>query len=215
MSYCHIFGLCYLSTIIIRYFYLTINNNDTFKGVDMWRIPEKKALYAQFGKYSKVAGILFMLLGLAGILFPFAMSLVTTVFVATLLFAGGVIAAYFTYLTDKSDYLGWLKSFLLIAVAFLMIYYPMAGVVTVGLLMAMYFFMDAFTSFSMSMTLYPNKGWGYWLFNAALSLFIAVFLVVNVPHGTMFMVGILVGFSLFFDGFALFMGGRALDKLDI
>jgi len=44
------------------------------------------------------------------------------------------------------------------------------------------------------------------------SLFIAVFIVVNVPHGTMFMVGILVGFSLFFDRFALFMGGRTPDK---
>jgi len=105
----------------------------------MWRIPEKKVLYAQFGKYSKVAGILFMLLGLVGILFPFAMSPVTTVFVATLLFAGGVIAGYFTYLTDKRDYFGWLKSFLLIVVAFMMIYYPMAGIVTVGLLMADYF----------------------------------------------------------------------------
>ncbi len=181
----------------------------------MWKIPEKRSLFAQFGKYSKIVGVLFMLLGLAGILFPFAMSLVTTLFVATLLFTGGVLAGYFTYFTDRSDYLGWLKSFLLIVVAFMMIYYPMAGIVTVGLLISIYFFMDGFTSFSMGMTLYPNKGWGYWAFNATLSLFIAIFLLLNVPQGTMFMVGILVGFSLFFDGLAIFMGGRSLEKLDI
>jgi len=180
----------------------------------MWKVPKEILMLEKFGKYAKVAGVLFMILGIVGILFPMATSLVTVVFVASLLFFGGVIAGYFTYMTDKTDVLGWLKSFLLIGVSFYMIYYPIGGVATLGLLLSIYFFMDAFTSFSMGMSGNVDKGRWYWIFNAAVSLFIAVYLVFNMPVGTMFMIGVLVGFSLFFDGLALFMGAKVFDDMD-
>lgn len=168
----------------------------------------------KFGKYAKVAGILFMLLGIVGILFPIFTSLITVIFVATLLFSGGVIAGYFTYMTDRDDVLGWLKSFLLIGVSFYMIYYPIGGVATLGLLLSIYFFMDAFASFSMGISPNGHRGRWYWIFNAAVSLFIAIYLVFNIPVGTMFMIGVLVGFSLFFDGLALFMGAKVFKDMD-
>lgn len=180
----------------------------------MWKTPKDVLMLNKFGKYAKVAGTLFMLLGLVGILFPLATSLVTVVFVASLLFFGRVIAGYFTYMTDRGDVLGWLKSILLIGVSFYMIYYPLGGVVTLGMLLSIYFFMDAFTSFSMGLSAGANKGRWYWIINAALSLLIAIYLVVNIPLGTMFMIGLLVGFSLFFDGLALFMGAKVFGDFD-
>jgi len=177
----------------------------------MWKRPKNILMLDKFGKYAKVAGTLFMLLGIVGILFPMATSMVTVVFVASLLFFGGVIAGYFTYMTDRSDVLGWLKSVLLIGVSFYMIYYPLGGVAALGMLLSIYFFMDAFTSFSMGMSGGANKGRWYWILNAALSLFIAIYLVMNIPVGTMFMIGVLVGFSLFFDGLAIFMGANFFD----
>jgi len=45
-------------------------------------------------------------------------------------------------------------------------------------------------------------------------LLIAIYLVVNIPLGTMFMIGVLVGFSLFFDGLAIFMGAKVFDDVD-
>jgi len=128
------------------------SNNRFPKGLKMWNTPKDVLMLNKFGKYAKVAGILFMLLGLVGILFPMVTSLVTVVFVASLLFFGGVIAGYFTYMTDRSNVLGWLKSILLIGVSFYMIYYPLGGVATLGLLLSIYFFMDAFTSFSMGLS---------------------------------------------------------------
>ena len=74
----------------------------------MWKIPKDVLMLDKFGKYAKVAGVLFMLLGVVGILFPMATSYVTGLFVASLLFFGGGIAGYFTYFTDKRDALGWL-----------------------------------------------------------------------------------------------------------
>ena len=180
----------------------------------MWKIPKDVLMLDKFGKYAKVAGVLFMLLGLVGILFPMATSYVTVLFVASLLFFGGVIAGYFTYFTDKSDALGWLKSFILIVVAFYMIYNPLGGVATLGMLLSIYFFMDAFSSFTIGLSAHPNKGHFFWILNAALSLFIAIYLVLNMPIGTMYMIGLLVGFSLFFDGLALFMGAKSFDDRD-
>jgi len=180
----------------------------------MWKTPKDVLMLDKFGKYAKVAGGLFMILGLFGILYPMATSYVTVVFVASLLFVGGVIAGYFTYFTDKSDFLGWLKSFLLIVVSFYMIYNPLGGVATLGMLLSIYFFMDAFSSFSIGISAHPNRGYFFWILNAALSLFIAIFLVYNMPFGTMYMIGLLVGFSLFFDGLAIFMGAKVFDDIN-
>ena len=180
----------------------------------MWKTPKDVMMIDKFKKYGKIAGALFMVLGFIGILFPFATSYVTVVFVATLLFIGGIVAGYFTYLTDKSDALGWLKSFLLIVVAFYMIYNPLGGVTTLAMLLSIYFFMDAFSSFTIGLSAHPQKGHFIWFFNAALSLFVAIFLVFNMPFGSMYMIGLLVGFSLFFDGLAIFMGAKVFGDFD-
>jgi uncharacterized membrane protein HdeD (DUF308 family) len=181
----------------------------------MWRPPAQLELLEKFGKYTKTAGIIFVILGLLSIIFPFATSIAVVVFVSWLMLFAGLLVGYFTFMTDKSDWAGWLKSFILIGVALYMILSPLSGVATLGLLFSIYFFMDAFSGFMMASSFYPNRGWGLWAVNAVLSLVIAVVFVVGWPFTSLYLIGLLVGFSLFFDGLVLLLGVKALkDTLD-
>jgi uncharacterized membrane protein HdeD (DUF308 family) len=177
----------------------------------MWKSPNEIILLGKYKKQAKTAGIIFIVLGLIGALFPVFASFATVVFVSWLMLLAGLLAGYFTYITDKRDFSGWLKSIILVGIAIYMLVSPLGGIATLGLLFSIFFFMDAFSGFMLASSFYPNKGWGLWAINAVLSLVMAVVFIVGWPFTSMYLVGLLVGFSLFFDGIALLMASNALE----
>jgi len=180
----------------------------------MWKYPLEEHLFDTFQKYTKIAGIVFVILGLVGIIYPAFMTLATVTFISWLMLFAGLMAGYFTYLTDKSDTMGWLKSFVLIAISLFMIFYPMSGVGTVGLLLAIYFFMDSFAGFSLALSMRPAKGWLWWFINAVFSMLIGILFIVGWPFTSLYLIGLLVGFSLFIDGLSLLFIGKIFKKMN-
>jgi len=179
----------------------------------MWKNPKELVMLGKYKKQAKTAGIIFIILGLVGAIFPVFASFATVIFVSWLMLLAGMFAGYFTYITDKSDWSGWLKSIILIGVALYMLLSPLGGIATLGLLFSIYFFMDAFSGFMLSSAFYPKKGWGIWAIRPVLSLLMAMIFVVGWPATSLYLIGLLVGFSLFFDGVALLMAGNALEEL--
>jgi len=173
-----------------------------------------KNIVDNFKKYAKISGIIFILLGLSGILFPAIMSLSTLFFVSYLMIFAGFFSGWLTWKSNKEDWAGWLKSFVLLMVGFLMVYDPVSGIATLGLLLSIYFFMDAFASFGLAFSTKPDKVWLVWLFNAITSLALAVIFVIGWPFSSVYLVGLFVGISLFFDGIALLSGAFMVDKIE-
>ncbi len=83
----------------------------------IWNQPKEVNLLKKFGKYAKTAGAIFIVLGLLGILFPIFTSYAVVIFVAWMMLLAGLMAGYFTFMTDKEDWGGWLKSVALVGVA--------------------------------------------------------------------------------------------------
>ena len=183
----------------------------------MWKYPlsenVSEELVQKFHKYTKITGVVFVILGLIGILFPEVMTLATVSFVSWLLLFAGIFSGYFTYLSDKEDFIGWLKSLALIGVSLFMIFYPLNSIGTVGLLLSIYFFMDAFASFSMAMNMRPHKGWIMWLLNSIFSILLGALFVIGWPMTSIYLIGLFVGFSLFFDGVSLLTVGSIFKKM--
>lgn len=94
-----------------------------------------------------------------------------------------------------------------------MIFSPLGGAATLGMLLAVYFFTDSFSSFAMTSMQYPNKTWWIWLINGLLSFALGIVLVVGWPFSSLYLVGLFIGVSLFFDGIALFFTGSVLNKI--
>jgi len=179
----------------------------------MWKYPEADDLLHTFEKNAKVAGVIFIILGLIGVMFPVFASMATVVFVAWLMMIAGLMAGWFTYQSNKGDWAGWLKSVILIGVSLYMLFSPLGGVATLGMLFSIYFFMDAFSGFMIASSTYPQSGWFMWLINAILSMIIAIIFIVGWPFTSTYLIGLLVGFSLFFDGLALLMGAKIFGKM--
>jgi len=173
-----------------------------------------KNIIDNFKKYAKISGTIFIILGVIGIVYPTFMSLTTVAFVAYLMLLGGLIGGYLTYKSNKKDWAGWLKSFLLILTALLLLFYPLQGAAALGLMFAIYFFVDAFSSFGLAFSLKPQKVWIFWLINALTSLVLGVLFIIGWPLSSLYLVGLFVGISLLFDGIALIVGGKYIDDLE-
>ncbi len=171
-------------------------------------------LVNRFKKYATISGILFILLGLAGMIFPVFATFTTVIFVAYLMLVAGLSSAWLTWTSNKEDWAGWLKSTLLVLVALMMLFYPRDGVAALGMLFAIYFFIDAFAGFGLAFSLRPKKIWWLWLVNAVTSLALGTIFIIGWPFSSVYMIGIFVGVSLLFDGLALLMGGSYAEALD-
>lgn len=172
---------------------------------------DKKAL-DKFGPYTLTIGILMVLLGMAGIILPGVMSLGTAIFVAWLLLTGGVLWGIHTYQHNPAHVMDWLKPALLFITGGLMLIYPASGVAVVGLLLATYLLLDAYGSFALAQTIHPAKGWGWMTFNGVVSFLMALLFLIGWPSTSLWLVGLYVGISLLFDGWALVAIGWALRK---
>jgi uncharacterized membrane protein HdeD (DUF308 family) len=166
----------------------------------------------KFGIYTLVVGVLFILMGVAGILVPIVMSLGTVIFSAWLLFLAGITWGIYTYRYDSKSFTNWIKSALFIIVSILMLLYPMMSIEALALLLAIYLLIDASNSFILANAIHPAKGWFWLAFNGVTSLILAILFLFGWPSLSQYIVGLYVGISLFIDGWALFAVGWMLRK---
>jgi uncharacterized membrane protein HdeD (DUF308 family) len=160
-------------------------------------------LLEKFSKNSKIVGIVFIILGLVGIFYPAFMSVTSAIIFGWLLLFSGFFAGYHTYYNNKSDWLGWLKTFVLVFVGGLTIINPLPGVATLGILFSIYFAFDGFSSIALA---FSSRGHGMWLMillNGIISLILSFLFIADWPFGSMFYVGLFVGISLLVDGIVL------------
>ncbi|MDE8346469.1 MAG: DUF308 domain-containing protein [Acidocella sp.] len=167
----------------------------------------------KFGPYTLITGILLILLGTAGIFLPGVMSLGTAIFVAWLLIVGGILWAIHTYKYSPKNVMDWLKPTLLLITGGLMLFSPVSGVAAVGLMLAIYLLLDAFGSFALAQSIHPARGWGWMVFNGVTSILLAMLFLIGWPVTSLWLVGLYVGISLLFDGWALVVIGLSLRKI--
>ena len=170
-------------------------------------------LLEKFSKNSKIIGIVFIIFGLLGIFFPAYMSLTSAMLFGWLLLFSGLFAGFHTYYNNKSDWLGWLKTFILVFIGALTIINPLPGVATLGVLFSVYFAFDAFSSFALAFSSRGHKMWFMILLNGIVSLILSFLFIKDWPFSSMFYVGLFVGISLFIDGIVLLTISRTAKKL--
>jgi uncharacterized membrane protein HdeD (DUF308 family) len=166
----------------------------------------------KFKKYSKIGGVIFIILGLIGILFPSFITFSMVLFLAYLMLFAGLSSAWITWVSNRSDWIGWLKSLVFVGMSLFMLFYPLEGVATLGLLFSIYFFMDAFTGFSLAFSASGKKHRWLWGLNALGSLILGVVVLLGFPFTTVWLIGFLIGIGLLLDGIALLFGASILGE---
>jgi len=170
------------------------------------------AFAERFKKFSLIAGILLMIVGIAGAVVPQVMSLVVSAFLGWLLITGGVLTGYLAFLGRGRSMIAFLKPILLIITGAMFVFYPLAGLAAIALLLTVYLLLDAFGGFGLAYDLYPMRGWAWMAFNGLMSFILALVLFIGWPLTSPIMVGLFIGISLFFDGLALVSLGILAGK---
>jgi uncharacterized membrane protein HdeD (DUF308 family) len=87
-------------------------------------------------------------------------------------------------------------------------------VAALGVIFAIYFFMDGFASVALAFNIKPDSRWWIVLLNGILSIALGGYLLVGWPLSSLYLVGLFVGVSLFFDGVVLLsMSKSAKERL--
>ncbi len=172
----------------------------------------EEELRKQFKTHSLIAGFLLLIAGLFGIFLPEITSITISLFIGWLLIISGVISGYHVMKSYNTKWIAWFKPTILEIIGLLILLYPLTGIAAVGLLLIIYFLFDGFAGFMFGLEFRPLKGWIWMMINGLISILLAVIFIVGWPFSSLWLVGMLVGISLFVDGVAMVLISVSINK---
>jgi len=159
-------------------------------------------------------GILSILTGIAAIIVPQITALAVEMllgwlFIFTSFLQG--IHAYHMY-RCRGFGLSILSTLLFLIVGVLLLVFPMSGVMTLTLVIGLFFFLGGFFKSMLAFQLRPLQGWGWMLFSGIISLGLGILIFSMLTKAASWVIGILVGVDLIFGGWWLIMMALAAMK---
>ena len=153
-------------------------------------------------RWSIVVSILMIIAGCLAILVPPISGIAVTMFVAWLMILAGI--AHWVYSWHRryrpDRWWGWLLGVLFIGVGICMLVFPLAALASLTLLLGVYLIVDAVLEFTLAFRLRPGNGSGWLFFDGIVALILGIIIFARWPHSALWVVGTLVGISIFFSG---------------
>ncbi|HUJ15450.1 MAG TPA: HdeD family acid-resistance protein [Thermoanaerobaculia bacterium] len=152
--------------------------------------------------WSVFMGVLTAAIGIIMILYPFATSTITTLFVGwSFIFVGVAQFVFaFTSTTAGNFFLKILLGIVYLATGVALAFFPIAGTaaltITLGALLLFQSILEAVTAFEVK----PLTGWGWFLFDAICSLALGVMILASWPTSSLWAIGTLVGVGVLVNG---------------
>jgi len=154
--------------------------------------------------WSILMGILTALLGVFLIIYPLATATITTLLFGWVLIFVGIAQFVFALHSQTAGkffakaLLGILYGITGVALAF----FPLAGVAALTALLGTLLLIYAGVATAAAFQLRPVEGWGWFLFDAAVSLLMGILILARWPSSSIWAIGTLVGVSVLMGGIA-------------
>lgn len=150
-------------------------------------------------------GIVFLILGVLAIALPVAFTFGIEQFLGWLFLIGGIVQAWRTFKTRDSSgvWASILAALLLIAVGIVLLAKPLAGVVTLTALLAIFFTIEGIFKIFMAASLRQYSNWGWLLFSGIIALILGGIIWSGFPGTALWVPGLLVGIDMLFFGYSL------------
>ncbi len=147
-------------------------------------------------------GVLLIVSGALALVMPGVAAFATALLFAWLLVVGGVSELAYAVQTRSQPGFGWklASGLLTLALGMVIVFAPLAGVVSLALLVGAFFFAGGITRTVLAFKLKPVSGWGWVLADGLLSIVIAVSIAVGWPASSIAFIGLLTGFWLIWTG---------------
>ena len=154
-------------------------------------------------------GILLELLGLAAIALPPLAGLASTLILGWILVAAGIAGLLSTSRSRQAPGFGWslLSAVAALVAGFVLLWNPLAGLVTLTYVLTAYFLVDGVFSIIMAIAHRRELSgrWEWMLLNGIIDLILAAIILSGMPGTLTWVLGLLVGIDLVFGGMSLIM----------
>jgi len=152
-----------------------------------------------------VQGVLLAVAGVFAIFYPFVSSVAAIVLLGWLLIISGVVQAIGLIGARHVPHF-WLQLIsvaLALLIGFLFLRDPAQGVVTMALLLIVFFMIEGMSKIVFALTIRPFPNWGWLLASGAVGVALSIYLLTNLAAASPFLIGLLLGIQLIFTGGAL------------
>jgi uncharacterized membrane protein HdeD (DUF308 family) len=146
--------------------------------------------------------VLMIVAGILAIASPLAAGIAVNLLVAWLLVFSGCVHLAFAWQTRSAGGFLWelLVGILYIFIGVYLLMHPVAGLTSLTIALAVYLVLEAILEFVLGFALRPLPGSGWLLFDAIVTLILAVMIWRTWPGNTPWIIGTLVGISMLFSG---------------
>lgn len=152
--------------------------------------------------WSIVLSLLMIAAGILGIILPSAVGIAVTILIAWLLIASGILHLVFAWSAGRASSVIWevLVGLVYLAIGLYVLARPVAGLAGLTLGLGAYLFVEAILEFIQSFQLRAVPGAGWFVFDGIISLIIAFMIWATWPSSVGWVLGTLVGVTMFVRG---------------
>ncbi len=165
--------------------------------------------------WSIALSILLILAGLVAICVPEISGVAITLIFGWLMVVSGVTHFIFAFKSHTTGHVIWeiLLGIVYLIAGFYLVMHPLAGLLTLTLFLACYLFFEAIFEIIQFFQIRPRHGAGWLLFDAIVTLILAVMIYGSWPSSSVWVIGTLVGISMLFSGISRLMLSLAAKRV--
>jgi uncharacterized membrane protein HdeD (DUF308 family) len=165
--------------------------------------------------WSIALSVLMIVAGVLAITVPFIAGVAMTALVGWLLIFSGLLHFALAWRGGTASAVLWeiLLGIVYGAIGFYMLVNPVAGLASLTLAIAIYLLIEGALEFVLSFQLRPAPGSGWLLVDGIITLVLAVMIWSTWPSSAVWVVGTLVGISMFFSGITRLMFSMAARRV--
>jgi uncharacterized membrane protein HdeD (DUF308 family) len=157
-------------------------------------------------------GIVMMVLGFLAVAEPNVATIAVGIFVGWLFFIGGIFRALSVWQSRGMPGFAWslLTAVLAIVLGLILILRPLAGVLTLTMVLIAFFILEGVTAIVLAVQHREHlRSWGWVLFSGIVDLLLAYLIWAGWPSSADWAIGLLVGVNMLFFGLSLVMTALA------
>jgi uncharacterized membrane protein HdeD (DUF308 family) len=153
-------------------------------------------------RWSVLLSILLIIAGLLAIALPQMAGVAVDTLIAWLLMFSGVVHVVYAWHTRSAGAVLWevLVGIAYAGVGLYLLAFPVAGLESLTLALALYLFVEGVMEFILSFQLRPKPGTGWLLFDGIVTLILAAMIWSTWPWSSVWVIGTLVGISMLLSG---------------
>ena len=160
-------------------------------------------------------GVMTVVFGIVAVGSPLITGVAVAVFVGFLLLASGVARIVHSLKSKQwgTGFWGTLIGVLGVAAGLLMIFRPLIGLVTMTMLIAIYFLVDGISEIIAAFKIKPDQGWGWVLFNGIIAVLLGFMIWRQWPVSGAWAIGLLVGIHILMTGWSMIILGTGARRV--